>query len=218
MSFDSPDLDFDPLQDEDDFGLGILSNVGSIHEAVDGPPPDFWDDDVNDLDEFANEDPNNMGPNQYFSWSDAIGRDRVDVSQPHVFEGSSCETMKIARPAMPATATAPAQTNPLSSPEASPIRPQVKRRRLRSKVSKDDVRSLAYSTPPQLPLRWDDTEPKPKPTNKDRSANRAPKRIQAIISAVYQPLNPAVHTKTPHPNAKFPHHCNHRARHQEDLP
>ena len=71
MSFDNPDLDYDPLQDEDDFGLGIMSNVGDIHDALDERPPDFWDEMLNEPDEYADDERNDIVPDQqYFSWSD----------------------------------------------------------------------------------------------------------------------------------------------------
>ena len=107
MSFDNPDLDYDPLQDEDDFGLGIMSNVGDIHDALDEPPPDFWDEMLNEPDEYADDERNDIVPDQqYFSWSDAVARDAVDVSQPHVFDGSSRDSTGIAKSAVPATSTA----------------------------------------------------------------------------------------------------------------
>ena len=171
MSFDNPDLDYDPLQDEDDFGLGIMSNVGDIHDALDEPPPDFWDEMLNEPDEYADDERNDIVPDQqYFSWSDAVARDAVDVSQPHVFDGSSRDSTGIAKSAVPATSTAPAPTNPVSPPESRIIGPQVKRVRLRSKVSSDDVRIFPYTRPPELPLRWgDDTQPASKPSKKDRN-------------------------------------------------
>ena len=44
MSFDCPDIDYDPIEDESDLGFAVLGNVDGFRDALEEPPPEFWDE------------------------------------------------------------------------------------------------------------------------------------------------------------------------------